>query len=308
MLLERSEPWLHDIEISGLVRNESDAQVLREQGANAIVCSGFEDEGRLQAVAEEFDSKLCASVRACIFNVLIHRLVIIHAGGGGHIGAAVTLIKGLSARRTKLGNPVHYFHVTGASNISDRPQTQGYVETRTLSDREGIYHYLKYRESIEKWIQRTADIVIAETGQQLNVPTYIAMAPTIFGIGSGKFKRYTTQLPAMIKNMLDTGSCLVLGDGKTQWGRVHVEDIGTFLMCLCRNVLQGKKIPSGDQGIYFVETGRFTHREFSQRLADVGYKMGFVSSPTVTEASLDEVAKRFTNGNRLIAELSYGAK
>lgn len=211
-------------------------------------------------------------------------------------------------RRTKLGNPVHYLHVTGASNISDRPQTQGYVETRTLSDREGISHYLKYRESIEKWIQRTADIVIVETGQQLDVSTYIAMAPTIFGIGSGKFKRYTTQLPAMIKNMLDTGSCLVLGDGKTQWGRVHVEDIGTFLMCLCRNVLQGKKIPSGDQGIYFVETGRFTHREFSQRLANVGYKMGFVSSPTVTEASLDEVAKGFTNGNRLIAELSYGAK
>lgn len=119
------------------------------------------------------------------------------------------------------------------------PQTQGYVETRTLSDREIIHNYLKYWESIEKWIQRTADIVVAETGQQLGVSTYITMAPTIFRIGSGKFKRYTTQLPAMIKNMLDTGSCLVLGDGKTQWGRVHVEDIVTFLTCLRRSILQG---------------------------------------------------------------------
>lgn len=217
-------------------------------------------------------------------------------------------MKGLSARRAKLGSPVHYFHVTGASNISDRPITQGYIETRTLSDHESIYHYMKYRESIEKWLQRTADIVVVETGQQLDVQTHIVMAPTIFGIGSGKFIRYTTQLPAMIKNMLNTGSCLALGNGKAQWGRVHIEDISSFLMCLCKNIHEGKKIPSGEQGVYFVETGRFTHREFSQRLADAGYKMGLIPSPTVIEASLDEVAKGFTNGNRLIAELSYGAK
>jgi nucleoside-diphosphate-sugar epimerase len=217
-------------------------------------------------------------------------------------------MKGLSARRAKLGSPVHYFHITGASNISDRPQTQGYTETRTLSDQESIYHYMKYRESIEKWVQRTSDIVVVETGQRLDVSTHIVMAPTVFGIGSGKFKRYTTQLPAMIKNMLDTGSCLVLGDGRTRWGRIHVGDIGTFLMCLCSNILKGQKIPSGKQGVYFVETGQFTHLEFSQRLADAGHKLGLISLPTVTKASLDEVAKGFTNGNRLIAELSYGAK
>lgn len=217
-------------------------------------------------------------------------------------------MKGLSARRAKLGSPVHYIHVSGAGNLSDRPQTQGYIETRTLSDQESIYHYMKYRESIEKSVQRTADITVVETGQQLDVLTYIVMAPTIFGIGSGKFKRYSTQLPAMIKNMLDTSSCLVLGDGETQWGRIHIQDLSSFLMCLCRNILEGKIIPSGEKGIYFTETGRYTHRELSQRLADAGYKMGLISSPTVTEASLEEIANGFTNGNRLIAEISYGAK
>lgn len=239
---------------------------------------------------------------------MIDRTVIIHAGGGAYIQTAVALMKGLSARHARLGCPVHYLHVSGASNVSDRPISQGYVETRTLSDQESIYHYLKYRESIEKWVQRTADVVVVETGQQLAVKTHIIMAPTIFGIGSGKFKRYSTQLPAMINNMLQTSACLVLGDGSTQWGRVHVGDVGGFLMCLCRNIHEGTKIPSGEQGVYFVETGRFTHREFSQRLADAGYKMGLIPSPTVTEASLDQVAQGFTNGNRLVAELSYGAK
>lgn len=62
-LLEGSEPWLLEFEISGLVRNESAAQVIRAQGANAVVCSGFEDEERLQALAEDFDSKSCSPTR-----------------------------------------------------------------------------------------------------------------------------------------------------------------------------------------------------------------------------------------------------
>lgn len=81
-----------------------------------------------------------------------------------------------------------------------------------------------------------------------------------------------------------------------------------FFVCLCRNILKGKPIPSGEKGIYFAEAGLCTHKEYSQRLADAGYKLGCLSSPTITEATLDQVAKGFTNGNLLIAELSYGAK
>lgn len=81
-----------------------------------------------------------------------------------------------------------------------------------------------------------------------------------------------------------------------------------MFLCLCRHVLHGTKIPSGEQGIYNAEAGSFTHREYSQRLADAGHEMGYLESPTVREAGLDKVAKGFTNGNRLIAELSYGAK
>lgn len=78
--------------------------------------------------------------------------------------------------------------------------------------------------------------------------------------------------------------------------------------CLCRNILEGKKILSGQQGVYITETGLSTHMNYSQHLADAGHKLGYLTFPTVMKASLDEVAKGFTNGNRLVAELSYGAK
>ena len=167
---------------------------------------------------------------------------------------------------------------------------------------------MKYRESIESYGQRNSDVLTIEAGKQYSVPTYTVVAPTIFGIGSGEFRRYTTQLPAMINNMLNTGECLVIGSGETRWARIHVEDLASLFLCLCCHVLHGTKIPSGEQGIYNAEAGSFTHREYSQRLADAGHEMGYLESPTVREAGLDEVAKGFTNGNRLIAELSYGAK
>jgi nucleoside-diphosphate-sugar epimerase len=71
-----------------------------------------------------------------------------------------------------------------------------------------------------------------EARQKSNVPTYTFMAPTIFGISSGKFRRYTTQLPVMVNNLLNARSCLVLGTGGTRRGRVHVEDLAMFFMSL----------------------------------------------------------------------------
>lgn len=75
---------------------------------------------------------------------------------------------------------------------------------------------MKYRESIESYGQRNSDVLTIEAGKQYSVPTYTVVAPTIFGIGSGEFRRYTTQLPAMINNMLNTGECLIIESGETR--------------------------------------------------------------------------------------------
>jgi hypothetical protein len=54
-----------------------------------------------------------------------------------------------------------------------------------------MYDYLKKREGIETYAQRTTDVAVVETGKKEGVPTTIIMSPTIYGIGSGKFNRLT---------------------------------------------------------------------------------------------------------------------
>lgn len=239
-------------------------------------------------------------------NVLV--AVVIHAGAGWHTQSARALIAGQGARPKAIGRGVHYLHISGTSSISDRPHTQGYTETRTFSDEEDIYAYEKYRESFEVWSHRTTDITVVESGEEFGVSTYIVMAPTIFGLGTGPFNRYSIQLPSMITAALSTGRTIVLGDGKTVWSHIHIEDLAALFLSMLENVSLGNTIPNGRKGIYFAETGMHTHLEFSQNLARAGYKMGLLESPEVDAASLEEVGRQWLPEMASMAEFAFGSK
>lgn len=245
-------------------------------------------------------------IQNTIANTLV--AVVIHAGAGWHAASARALISGQGARSKNTGRGVHYLHISGTSNLSDRPHTQGYTETRTFSDEEDIYAYEKYRESFEVYPQRTTDITVIESGEEFGVSTYIVMAPTIFGLGTGPFNKYSIQLPAMITAALSTGHTIVLGDGQTVWSHIHIEDLAALFLTILENLSTGNEIPHGRKGIYFAETGMHTHLEFSRNLARAGYRLGLLQSPDVEAASLEEVGRQWAYGMPSRAELSFGAK
>jgi nucleoside-diphosphate-sugar epimerase len=185
---------------------------------------------------------------------------------------------------------------------------QNYVETRTFSDEEDIYSYEKYRESFEGHPQRATDIAVIERGEQLGVRTHVVMAPTIFGLGTGPFNRFSVQLPYMIGAALKTGGCIVAKDGKTVWSHVHVEDVADLFLTLLRGVEQGQEMPHGRKGIYFCESGEHTHLEMSQRLAKAGKELGVLATDHVEPVSLEEAANQWMFGLVGGAEASFAAK
>ena len=147
-----------------------------------------------------------------------------------------------------------------------------------------------------------------ETGEALDVPTYIVMAPTIFGLGTGPFNKWSVQLPAIIADALQSQPTKVIGDGQRVWTHVHIEDLTDLFVLLVRQIVDGEHLPSGKQGIYFCETGQHTHLEMAQRLADAGVELGLFPSAHVRKVSLQEGADAFAGGNAFRAELSFGAK
>lgn len=236
------------------------------------------------------------------------RAVIIHAGAGWHTPSAKALITGQSIRKIKTNSPVHYIQISGTSNLSDRPSTDGYTDTHRFSDAEDIYSFEKYRESREVYHQRTTDITVVETGEAVGVTTYIIMAPTIYGQGTGPFNRYSIQLPAIIADALQSGTVSVVGKGDTIWSHVHVRDVAGLHMTLLEKICTNVTIPSGRKGIYFCETGEHSHREFSERLARAARELGVLPTADVKEITLEQAGDRLALGSVSRAELAFAAK
>jgi hypothetical protein len=62
-LLQSELPIIKRIKVTAVVRQESQAALLREHGINAIVFSGLEDTELLQQLASEHDSEIYVPMR-----------------------------------------------------------------------------------------------------------------------------------------------------------------------------------------------------------------------------------------------------
>ncbi|KAJ3548880.1 hypothetical protein NM208_g783 [Fusarium decemcellulare] len=286
--LLRTKSITKDVQIYGLVRNEEQRAKIADLGVTPVLFDDWDQSDQLKGIAEGFD-------------------IIIHAGAGWHPGVAKALIAGLGKRREQTKNDVHYLHLSGTSSLSDYPHTEGWIESRTFSDEEDIYSYLKARESRKPYMVRETDIIVAEQGEFQGVQTYNIMAPTIFGIGSGLFNRYSIQIPVPAKVALESGHVSVIGNGETVWTHVHVEDLAMLFITLLKNILQGVAIPSGKQGIYFSETGSHTHIELAQRLAKAGKELDLLKTDEVRRVTLQEAADLWSGGVAFMTEFAHGS-
>lgn len=105
------------------------------------------------------------------------------------------------------------------SNLSDRPISGQYREPapRFFSDNDDIYSYEKEREAKEGYDQRTTDMTIIDTANEVGVKTYIIVAPTIFGTGTGHFNQLSIQIPIITRWAIKTGQAEVIEEGKGEW-------------------------------------------------------------------------------------------
>ncbi|PYI32478.1 NAD dependent epimerase/dehydratase family protein [Aspergillus indologenus CBS 114.80] len=287
-ILQTQEQWTKQLEIAALVRSESQASTVQKLGVKPVMFSSFDETDVLENIAQDFD-------------------IIIHAGAGWHTPSAKALITGQGTRKTNTNRPAHYVQISGTSNLSDRPHTDGYTDTHRFSDEEDIYSFEKYRESREAYHQRTTDITVVETGEAVGVTTYIVMAPTIYGQGTGPFNRYSIQLPTMIADAVSSGAVSVVEQGNTIWSHVHVQDVAGLHVTLLQKICTEVEIPSGRRGIYFCETGEHTHREFSERLARAAHELGVLPTADVKEITLDQAGEKLALGSVSRAELSFAA-
>jgi len=274
--------------ISALVRGEDKATVLESKGVTPILFEDLDQSDVLQKAASEHD-------------------VVIQMAIGFHIGSPRDLILGLAERKKQTGKEVHYIHTSGTSNLADQPITGKYHEERIFSDKENIYAYEKSREALQPYPQRTAELTVVDTGLKVGVQTHVIMSPTIYGIGTGPFHTLSIQFPAIIRSAIKTGQVETIGEGKGIWDYVHIADLVTLYTLLVSKIVAGEALPSGEQGILFSATGRYTWGEAAEYIGKALFDLGAIKTPEVRHISLEEAAEKWSGGQLLLAELGFAS-
>lgn len=225
--------------------------------------------------------------------------VVIQCGPGYHKSSAQALIQGLARRQAGLRssndlmhNKVYYIHTDGTSNIADKPITRTYINDRIFSDADqDIYEYLKKRNEIEDYPQRSVAISVLETGLAEEIATTIIMSPTIYGLGTGNFNRLTVQYPILMRAAMRQGEVACVGDGMGEGRFVHVLDLASlYELVLLDHLSNTHALPAGTRSFLFSETGSYQWKEVAQNIGGVGKELGVLRTDNVKGVTLKEAA------------------
>ncbi|KAE8444805.1 hypothetical protein EG329_014265 [Mollisiaceae sp. DMI_Dod_QoI] len=287
-LLSSEHASLKASTITCVVRGEEKAKALAKLGVKTILFNGLDETEVLAEAASQHD-------------------VVIHAASGFHTLSARALVLGLAQRKKKTGKEVYYIHTSGTSNVGDRPFTNPDLSPYyPLSDKTDIFTHLKNLDTAVPYAQRTSDIVVTETGLEFDVKTYILMMPSIYGIDTNPLHEFC-HVPILIRAALKLGQVPVAGSGSGIWDHVHIKDVAGCYEFILNAILEGREVPSGKEGIFFVETGEHSWRELAERIADAGVEIGALQTREVRELGLDEATEVLGRGWRLIAEIGWAS-
>ncbi|KAB8218773.1 hypothetical protein BDV33DRAFT_205178 [Aspergillus novoparasiticus] len=187
------------------------------------------------------------------------------------------------ARRIKPDTPIPWFiHISGCTNLSDRPLTATAYPDREWDDANGnaIYEFLKSEDARDPYPQRTTEVGVLTLGEETGIQAH--------GYGY---------------KVNDTANF--------DW--VHVEDLADVFVLLVRAILEREDrgvgyIPSGKNGIIFPALGRVSMIQIMEEGLDAAFGAGVLpreDTPKEEEirlVGLQEVADELIAGLLDVAE------
>lgn len=198
---------------------------------------------------------------------------------------------------------------TGTSNLAYGTVSHPRAVIQDFTDTDDVYGEEVRRAAEQHYNQRATDLIVVKTAEATGVVPYLMMPPTVYGRGSGFFKRHSIQLPFTVAHAIDQERPEYIGDGSGTVGYVHIDDLASLYEIVLCKALDGAALPSGRKGIYFSNTGAFTWKALNERIGEVGVKLGALNSATPTSVSLEEAYQKWGfGGDLLLLETNHAGK
>lgn len=243
--------------------------------------------------------------------------LIINTGSGFIPDGARTFVQGL-AHRVEPGKPAPWLlHISGCTNLGDRPLTQKAYPDREWDDADGgaVYELLRSEDAADPYPQRTTEVRVLTAADETGVQAVSLNTPCIFGEGTGLFNRQGIIIPIIMRYVVQHGHGFKLNDtANFDW--VHVEDLADVYVLLVRTILEREDrgvgyIPSGKRGVIFPAVGRVLQTEIMQRCLDAAFGAGLLPREDTPEdreirlITLQEIADEITAGILPMAERGW---
>ncbi|KAG9187113.1 hypothetical protein G6011_04984 [Alternaria panax] len=302
-LIASTAPSIKDLTFDLLVRNDTQAVKLKVaygSRVNTIAWTGLEDIVFIENTASRYD-------------------IVINTGSGFIPEGALAFVNGL-ASRINIGKPAPWIlHISGCTNLSDRPLTQPQRPIREWNDEADsgrILDFMRALDEMEPYPQRTTEVGVLEAAAATGVQAISVNTPCIFGEGTGLFNQQGLVVPLIMMYVVQHGYGWKLNEtGNFDW--VHVLDLADIYVLLIRTILEREDrgvgyLPSGKSGIMFAAVGRTLIKDINQRCLDAAFADGTLpreDTPKEKEIRLmplHEIADKLTAGRRDIAERGWG--
>ncbi|KAI9058112.1 NAD-P-binding protein [Trametes sanguinea] len=282
-------PRATNFEITALVRSPEKAKVLADEyGVRAVVGSNAELE-KLTQLAEGAD-------------------IVLNIADSDDIKAAGAIMQGLKARYQKTGIKPTFIHTSGTGFLTD--------DARGMYASDKVYHD-SIPEEIESLpdtaFHRNVDLALIAGDREGYLRALILSPSLIFGQGTGPlFERglanpRSIQLPLLIKASLARGrGAGMVGEGKSVWNHVHVNDVADSYITLIDAVLRdAEAVPHGREGFYIIENGEHTWYDLSSALSKAFVELGLATSAEPVPFTQEDIDKFI--GNTFLAHLALGS-
>ncbi|KAF5004040.1 hypothetical protein FDECE_9453 [Fusarium decemcellulare] len=300
-LIKSEEASIQRLKFDLLVRGEDAANKLRSaygDRVNPIQWAGLSDTAFIADIAANYD-------------------IIVNTGSGFIPDGAKAFVTGL-ARRIKPGvSPPWLLHISGCTNLGERPLTQKAYPDREWDDENGnaIYEFLKGEEARQPYPQRTTEVGVLTAAEETGVQAVSLNTPCIFGTGTGLFNQQGIILPLVMRYVVKHGHGFKLNE-TANYDWVHVEDLADVYVLLVRTILEREDrgvgyIPSGKSGIMFPAAGRALQTEIMQRCLDAAFDAKILpredtpKGKEIRQVSIQEIADELMAGHVDMAEQGW---
>ncbi|RYC54659.1 hypothetical protein CHU98_g11551 [Xylaria longipes] len=256
------------------VRTEEQAQSLQSLGINVLQLN-LQDE---KAVAE-----------AVVQNEID---IVIHTASSIDARLGINLIKALGKRHEVTGKDTYHIH-------------EGGWPYGTVKDGDPVYKLEK--ELNDGFPIRMTNTIITELAKAQGVTNFVVGVPFVYGTGAGKWKKISQNIPATVKAAISLKTVYKF-DQDSNFVAVHISDLAEYYVLLVKKILQGEKLPSGEEGYYFAATHEAGWWDMTQGLAEALYARGLVTEPTAKVWLSDDMAAEALDLPRQYVRLMHTAR